>query len=137
MNYNILTKEYVIMHGINYEHLVHECNSDRLLDKEMDEGGKLFNGLAYELNSEGILVYYGYYKDGFEEGENVYIYPNGIIESYATMKRGRVFGESREYYENGNIKSITYSEYGVILNQTVWDEYGNLIYEEEAPTSRD
>lgn len=137
MKYNLLSKDYVMLHGVNYDLLVHEYCSDRMLDKEEEEGGQLFTGLAYELDSSGKLVYYGYYKDGFEEGENIYIYSNGNIESCAIMKRGRVFGEMREYFENGKLKAITHSEYGVILKQKKWDESGNLIYEKKEPTSQD
>lgn len=137
MNYTLLSKEYVMLHGVDYDLLVHEYSSDRILDREEEDGGQLFTGLAYELDSSGKLVYYGYYKDGFEEGENIYLYPNGSIESFSIMKRGRVFGEIREYFENGNIKSIIHSEYGIVLTKKEWDESGNLIYEKKEPTNQD
>lgn len=134
---NVLNKEYVTANGIDFNSLSYEYCSDRMLDKDEEDGGQPFSGLAYELTEDGVLIYYGYYKDGFEEGEKVFFYPNGNIESIAYMKRGRSFGEHIEYFEDGKIKSVVNSEYGVVLTKKEWDENATLIYEKKEPTQTD
>ena len=134
---NILSKEYVITNGIDFNSLSYEYCSDRMLDRNEEDGGQPFNGLTYELTEDGKLIYYGYYKDGFEEGDKVFFYPNGNIESVAHMKRGLVFGEDVKYFENGKLQSISYSEYGVTLTKKEWNEKGKLIFDKEVPTKSD
>ncbi len=133
----ILKKTYLVENGIDYNELCYEYCSDRMLDKDEEDGGKAFSGLTYELDEFGNVLYYGKYKNGFEEGECVYFYPNGNIERRACMKRGRVFGEDITYFEDGRLKSVSYSEYGVELTRKEWDESNNLIVNKEKPTQSD
>lgn len=137
MKNEILDKDIVVKIGTDFTTLVYEYCGDRMLDGEEDEGGKLFTGLAYELDNYNNLIYYGYYVDGFEEGERVFFYSNGAIESISTMLRGRLFGEMITYYENGNKKSLTYAEYGVVLREKEWDIKGELTYEKDKPTKQE
>ncbi len=137
MEQQILNKEYVIAYGRSYDSLSYEYGSDRMLDEDEEDGGKPFTGLAYELNENQVLIYYGYYVDGFEEGDRVTFYENGIIESYAFMRRGRAFGKSFEYFGNGTKRSETISEYGVVLYQKEWSENGKVIHEKKEPTKED
>lgn len=133
--------EYVKKIGIDYNALEYELvyedyyfYSDRMV---VASTGKLISGLVYEISESGHLMYYGYYKNGFEEGESVYFYENGNVESRSTMLHGRMHGEEYCYYENGKIKSIRHGEFGVILNAKEWDEDGNLIFEKKEPTPDD
>lgn len=132
-----LDKEYILNNGTDFENLVYEYCSDRMLDGEEEDGGKLFTGLAYELDDDKNLIYYGYYVDGFEEGERVYFYSNGNVESTSTMLRGRLFGEMLTYYEDGRIKSLSYAEYGVLLRKKEWNLDGEVIYEKDEPSKRE
>ena len=133
----IMDKEYLIEMGRDFDSLSYELCGDRMLDKDESEGGKPVEGLVYELDEDGHLIYYSYYKHGFEDGECVSFYTNGNVESIAIMKRGRIDGKCLEYFENGNLKSETFSEYGIVLTKREWTINGDLVYEKAEPTEDD
>lgn len=81
MENNLLTKEFVLQNGIDFENLHGEYCSDLILDKPEDKGGKPFTGLTYELYKNGQLQYYCYYKDGFEDGQYVEFYENDNVKA--------------------------------------------------------
>ena len=86
---NLLSPEHVKEHGTLYDEYIfysedEECGP--LYDKLPALGGKPFTGLLYELDIEGNLRYYQYYKDGFGDGEYITFYDNGAVASYCIMK---------------------------------------------------
>ena len=119
MENDVLTKEYVLNNGVDFENLWGEYCSDRILDKPEYEGGKPFTGLAYELYNNGQLIYYCFYKEEFEHGAYVEFYENGNIESIQYMKYGRIRGKEEVWFENGSLKSITEYELGICLTLKV------------------
>ncbi|GKX32071.1 hypothetical protein SH1V18_45510 [Vallitalea longa] len=137
MGNNILTKENVMKNGVNFEKLYNEYCSDRILDKAEDKGGKLFTGLVYELNNNGQLAYYCFYKDGLENGQYVEFYENGNVQSVQHMKHGTIVGKEKIWFKNGMIKSVGEYEYGVCLNLKEWNEKGVLINQKLEPTEKD
>ena len=137
MESNILTKEYVIKNGVDYEELFNEYCSDRILDKSEEEGGKPFTGLVYELYNNEQLQYYCFYKDGFEHGEYVEFYENGNIQSVQYMKYGSIVGKEEVWFNNGKPKSIGEYEYGICLKLKEWNEKGVLVKEKLEPTEKD
>ena len=140
MESNILTKEYVLNNGIDFDDddiLEQEYLSDRILDNSKEGEGKPFTGLTYELYPNGNLIYYCYYKNGFKDGDFIEFYNDGQIKSIQYMKRGTISGIESIWYNNGVLKSETKYEYGVCLTYKEWDEKGNLIDEKSEPTDED
>lgn len=129
MGNNILSKEFVLQNGIDFENLHGKYCSDLILDKPEDKGGKPFTGLTYELYKNGQLQYYCYYKDGFEDGQYVEFYENGNVKSIKFMKYGQIRGREETWYENGNPKLVAECEFGIYLSKKEWDINGNLINE--------
>ncbi|MBU3157933.1 hypothetical protein LL037_14755 [Clostridium estertheticum] len=137
MKNDILDKEYVLNNGINLKALWGEYCSDRILDKPEEEGGKPFTGLAYELYNNGQLIYYCFYKDGFECGEYVEFHENGNIESKQYMKYGQIRGKEELWFEDGKLKSISEYEFGICLTLKEWDYDGKLVKEKLSPIEED
>ncbi len=137
MEIKVLTKEYVLNNGVDFEELWNEYCSDRILDKPENEGGKPFTGLAYELYNNNELNYYCFYKDGFEHGDYVEFYENGNIQSAQYMKYGSIVGKEETWFKSGMLKSVAEYEYGVCLNLKEWNEKGVLIKEKLEPTEDD
>ena len=137
MENNTYDLKYVIENGINFEDLWYSSSSDEVLDSAEDEGGKPFTGLTYELYDNGKLVYYCFYKYGFEDGDYLEFYKNGNIKSKQYMKYGRIRGKEEIWYESGKTKSIAEYEFGVCLNRKEWDEDGKLVNEKLEPTENE
>lgn len=139
MENKILTKEYVLNNGIDFDDdiLEQEYLSDRILDNSTEAGGKAFTGLTYETYPNGNLAYYCYYKNGFSDGDFIEFYNDGKIKSIQYMQRGRIYGVEKIWYNNGILKSEARYEYGVCLTFKEWDEEGNLINEKSEATEDD
>jgi len=104
---DVLSLEYVKEHGALYDEYIfysedEECGP--LYDKSPALGGKPFTGLLYELDIEGNLRYYQYYKDGFGDGEYVTFYDNGAVASHCIMKGFSFVGKLYKWYRNGRLK---------------------------------
>lgn len=139
METNILTKEYVLNNGIDFDDdiLEQEYLSDRILYNSKESGIKPFTGLIYEIYPNGNLAYYCYYKNGFSDGDFIEFYNDGKIKSTQHMQRGRILGVEKIWYGNGMLKSESRYEYGVCLTFKEWDENGKLINEKSEPTEDD
>ncbi len=134
---DVLSSEYVKEHGTLYDDYVfysenEECEA--LFDKKPELGGKPFTGLLYELDMDGILRWYQYYKDGFGDGEYVTFYDNGAVASYRKMEGFGFYDKAYEWHRNGRLKRfdekddnrrhiriIRFDENG---NITLWIENG-------------
>ena len=104
-----------------------EC--EPLYDKAPALEGKPFTGLLYELNMEGNLRYYQYYKDGFGDGEYVTFYDNGAVASYCIMKGFAFAGKLYEWHRNGKLKSfIEVDEKRRHIKTVKLDNDGNIIF---------
>lgn len=140
MENRILTKDYVLKNGIDFDDddiLEQEYLSDRILDNSKEAGGKPFTGLTYETYPNGNLAYYCFYTNGFADGDFIEFYDDGKIKSMQYMQRGRIYGIEKIWYNNGVLKSEARYEYGVCLTLKEWDEEGNLIKEKTGPTEDD
>ncbi|MFY0760721.1 toxin-antitoxin system YwqK family antitoxin [Metabacillus dongyingensis] len=124
---NVYSKKYILKNGVDFENLWFTSNSDEILDNAEDEGGKPFNGIAYELKGNGILDYYCFYKDGMAHGNKIEFYSDEQVKCEKYYKYGQLFGESICWHENGSIMSKIIYEHSIILEQEEWDESGNLI----------
>ncbi len=72
----LFSLEYVLRNGVLYDSLSDEYywengvnHYERMFDKPMDDGGKPFSGIAYELYPEGNIRGYTEYKEGYQYGE--------------------------------------------------------------------
>ncbi|MCY6354521.1 toxin-antitoxin system YwqK family antitoxin [Clostridium sp. ZS2-4] len=139
MEIKILTKEYVLNNGIDFDDdiLEQEYLSDRILDNSKESGGKPFTGLTYETYPNGNLAYYCYYKNGFSDGDFIEFYDDGKIKSMQYMQRGRTYGFRKIWHNNGVLKSKARYEYGVCLTSKEWNEEGVLVKEKSEPTEDD
>ena len=150
---HILSKEYVLKYGVSEQDLSDEYYIDdhkeyqygQMFDKPMDEGGKPFNGIGYDLRG-GLYLGYTEYKDGWQHGYEVEYYDSGKLDSLSYLK------EKEEYYgyawhENGILKTAwenhrkdyygyerrkDYDETGRLIKQTIKCEL-QCVYEFDAP----
>lgn len=105
----------------------YECEA--LCDKAPELGGKPFTGLLYELDMNGVLRYYQYYKDGFGDGEYVTFYDSGAVASYCIMKGFAFVGKIYEWHRNGKLKSFKEVDENRRHIKTVkLDNAGNIIF---------
>ena len=132
---DVLSSEYVKEHGTLYDDYVfysenEECEA--LFDKKPELGGKPFTGLLYELDMDGILRWYQYYKDGFGDGEYVAFYDNGAVATYCIMKGFSFFGKLHKWHRDGRLKSFHEKDDNHRYIRTIeFDENGNITYWQE------
>ena len=98
----ILSMEYVIEHGIDYED--EEIGWDEQYYHFICNSEGYFTGLIYKLDDNGNLMSYVFYKDGLKDGVEVEFYPSGKIHYYSVYRKGEITGIFYEWYENGLIK---------------------------------
>lgn len=79
---NILTKEYIIQKGVEFEkHLGYGGPYDLGIVEYNDDGKeKLFTGLAYDFYENRNIESYFYVVDGVKQGRYVEFYPNSNIK---------------------------------------------------------
>ena len=129
---DVLSSEYVKEHGTLYDDYVfysenEECEA--LFDKKPELGGKPFTGLLYELDMDGILRWYQYYKDGFGDGEYVAFYDNGAVATYCIMKGFSFFGKLHKWHRDGRLKSFhEKDDNDKYIRRIEFDENGNITY---------
>lgn len=127
---DVLSLEYVKEHGTLYDEYIfysedEECEPS--YDKSPALGGKPFTGLLYELDIEGNLRYYQYYKDGFGDGEYVTFYDNGAVASHCIMKDFSFVGKLYKWYRNGRLKCFYEKGKNRRYIRTIkFDENGNV-----------
>ena len=129
---NLLSLEYVKENGILYDEYIFYSKNEGcevLLDKTPGLGGKPFTGLLYELDMNGNLRYYKYYREGFADGEYVSFYDNGAVASYCIMKGFAFAGKLYEWHKNGKLKSFKeVDEKRRHIKTVKLDNDGNIIF---------
>ena len=117
----LLSKEYVLEHGMPDDQLVDEYYIDdngvyqygQWLDKPLDEGGKPYNGVAYLLTEDGEYSGYQEYKNGYPYGVGVSFYPESGRMAHFSYENTEENAEEYSYfqwYENGVLQK-TVEEY--------------------------
>lgn len=101
-------------HGVSYYALADEYYYDedgvyhyeRMFDKPMDEGGKPFNGVAFETYDDSDQIgFFIEYKDGYQFGNHAGFYENGALSFYTRMDEKEYY--TYKWYENGVLKKMT------------------------------
>jgi len=139
----LLSKEYVLEHGMPDDELVDEYYIDdndvyqygQWLDKPLDEGGKPYNGVAYLLTNDGEYRGYQEYKNGYPYGVGVSFYPESGRMADFTYENTEEHTEEYTYYkwrEDGSLQR-TVAEYikcvpGYSIEKE-YDESGRLVKE--------
>ena len=125
----ILSKDYVIEHGTNWDEVdMQEIIMNRLayMCYDDDQGdpdfSRLFSGVLYEIIF-GNLNYYVHYKDGLRVGEEVRFYDSGKARNYRVWTHDRLEGKVFGWYENGKIMYITDWDKKTCIE---FDEQGNI-----------
>jgi hypothetical protein len=90
-----------------------------------------FSGLLYELYPDGSIHGYSFYKDGYEEGQNVDFYDNGVISKY--IYYDKISSETLviKCFKNGNIEEMTELVKGIRRKYIKYDEDGNIVKHSE------
>lgn len=135
----ILTKEYILQNGIEFEtSLEYGGPYDLAIVEITDEGEeKFFTGLAYDLYKNGNIESYLYIKDGVKQGKYVSFYKNGQIKRIGHMDRSAAEGYQVEFFENGAMKYESDCIAGRAMTFKKYDEHGNIIEEKEEPSEWD
>ena len=108
---SLLPDAYIKEHGVFYFSLSDEYYFDgdgvyhyeRMFDKPMDEGGKPFTGLAFEVMEDSDQI--GFYiemKDGYFFGDYVRYFENGALRGFTRKDEKEWYGY--EWFENGVLK---------------------------------
>ena len=110
----ILSQDYVIEHGTNWDEVaIEELIMNRL--KYMcypdcygnPDYSRRFSGVLYQLyNGKPNLWDYMHYKNGLQDGVEVGFYDTGEVKNYLVYYKDRVVGKNYVWYENGKIYSI-------------------------------
>ena len=108
------------------------CGEDRVLSDELTDKGrrgvelmyyesKLFNGIGYDVYSNGKLKSEVNYKDGKRDGLYKGWYVNDQLSYEMNFNNGTIDGLYREWYENGQLKFYGQSKDGE--EDGIWKYY--------------
>jgi len=147
----LLPDAYIKEHGVSYYSLADEYYYDengfyhyeRMFDKPMEEGGKPFTGVAFEVYEDSDQIgFYTELKDGYDFGDYVGFYENGALRFYTRMDEKEHY--TYEWYENGILKKMVefyrkrgqthrsreseWYEDGVLKKETEWHEKGGRFF---------
>lgn len=111
----VLTKEYIIQNGLEFEECLEYGGPYGLGIVECADDGKekLFTGLAYD------------------------VYENGNIKRISNMNRSTVEGYHVEFFQNGMKKHESECIAGREMTFKKYDEQGNIVEQKIEPTEFD
>ena len=136
---DILTKEYIIQIGVEFEkYLSYGGPNDLGIVEYTDDGKeKLFTGIAYDFYENGNIESYFYVVDGVKQGKYVEFYPNGNIKRIGNMNKSSADGYQVEFFENGMKKYESECIAGRKMTFKKYDNKGNSIERKIEPTESD
>ncbi|MBD8074646.1 toxin-antitoxin system YwqK family antitoxin [Bacillus thuringiensis] len=125
----VLTKEYIIQNGLEFEECLEYGGPYGLGIVECADDGKekLFTGLAYDVYENGNIECYFYVENGVKQGEYVELYMNGNIKRISNMNRSTVEGYHVEFFQNGMKKHESECIAGREMTFKKYDEQGNIV----------
>jgi hypothetical protein len=91
------------------------------------------------LDSSGSLQEISQFKNGLQEGEDYYYYPNGLIKSQRTWRNNKKVGYGDDYWSNGRggVKILYWYNNDTIQYYKCFDRNGKMIKEEGVHPSMD
>ena len=136
---DILTKEYIIQNGIEFEeHLGYGGPYDQGIVEYTDNGKeKLYTGLAYDIYENGNIESYFYVENGVKQGKYVEFYPNGNVKRIGNMNKNSAEGYQVEFFENEVKKYESECIAGREMTFKKYDEQGNILEQKNAPSESD
>ncbi|WP_342472615.1 hypothetical protein MHH70_04000 [Metasolibacillus sp. FSL H7-0170] len=136
---DILTKEYIMQNGVEFEkYLGYGGPHDLGIVEYTDDGKeKLFTGMAYDLYENGNIESYFYVVDGVKQGKYVEFYPNSNIKLLGNMDKSSAEGYQVEFFENGMKKYESECIAGREMTFKKYDSQGNIINQKTEPTESD
>lgn len=91
-----------------------------------------FSGILYELYPNGRISGYSFYKDGYQEGQNVDYYDNGVLSKYSNFNRLNSNVLIIKWFRNGTISEVMeLTDHGRRKKYVVYDENRNIIKQGE------
>ncbi len=91
--------------------------------------GKPFTGIAYEKTPQGQYLNEASYKEGVQDGVAKEWYSDNTLRAEENYLKGAKHGVCKEWFRGGKLKSLSKYEFGILVNQTEWDENENVINE--------
>ena len=139
MSNDILTKEFIIKNGTEFEEYLEYGGPYDLGIVEYTEDGKekLFTGLAYDIYENGNIESYFYVDNGVKQGKYVEFFPNGNIKRIGNMNKSSAEGYQVEFFENGTKKYESECIAGREMIFKKYDEQGNIIEKKPGPSESD
>lgn len=136
---NILTKDYIIQNGVEFEeHLEYGGPYDLgIVEYTDDNKEKLFTGLAYDKYENGNIESYFYVENGVKQGRYVEFYPSGNIKKAGNMNRNSADGYQVEFFENKTKKYESECIAGLEMTFKKYDENGSIIEQKTEPSESD
>jgi len=136
---DVLTKEYIIQNGLEFEECLEYGGPYGLGIVECADDGKekLFTGLAYDVYENGNIECYFYVENVVKQGEYVEFYMDGNIKRISNMNRSAVEGYYVEFFQNGMKKHESEYIAGREMTFKKYDEQGNVVKQKIEPTEFD
>lgn len=136
---DLLTKEYLIQNGIEFEKDLEYGGPYGLGIVEYTDDGKeqLFTGLAYDIYENGNIESYFYVENGVRQGKYVKFFSNGNVKSISNMNKNAAEGYWVEFFENGAKKYESECIAGCEMTFIKYDEHGNIIEQKTEPSEWD
>lgn len=125
----VLSKEYIIQNGIEFEKNLEYGGPYELGIVEYTNDGKekLFTGLAYDIYEDGNIESYFYVVNGVKQGQYAEFYPNSKIKMLGNMDKSSAEGYQVEFFENGAKKYECECIAGREITYKKYDSQGNII----------
>ncbi|MEO3746718.1 hypothetical protein [Plantactinospora sp. B5E13] len=93
-------------------------------DDRLTYRGKLFTGVAVEVDSEGVLLAESTYRNGVQDGPERTFHEDGSVRTEDTYRFG-ILVESREWHRNGRLAcELRNDAFGRRLTEQRWAEDG-------------
>ena len=108
---------------VRYNGLLYKAGEDQPFTGVVTgKGREDYRRVAYEFRKE--------YKNGLQDGETVFIFPNGKLESKLQYKNGKVNGFAIRYWPNGRPRARIHFVDGMrggLQGEMFWDKEGRQI----------
>ena len=139
MSNEVLSKEFIIQNGIEFEDYLGYGGpyEQGIVEYTEEDEEKLFTGLAYDLFENGNIESYLFVENGVKQGQSVSFYPDGSIKRIGNMDKGAADGYQVEYFKNGSKKYESNRVVGREMTYIKYDENGNIVEQKKEANESD